>query len=58
MRPLLELLAIAAGAVTAFFWLLVPDRPPLSRGHSSSVGWLIFALTHPTVPAWTAAASC
>ena len=25
---------------------------------SSLVGWLTFALTRPTIPAWTAAASC
>ena len=29
-----------------------------SRGQSSRVGWLIFALIRPTFAPWTAAASC
>jgi hypothetical protein len=43
---------VTLGALTAFWWLRHPSRrePPF--------GWLTFALIRPTIPAWTAAASC
>ena len=48
LSPLLRALVILVGAVTAFWRFVL----------SSSVGWLTFALIRPTIPAWTAAASC
>jgi len=39
------------------FWFLVPARTVRGR-QSRLVGWLTFGLTRPTIPAWTAAASC
>jgi len=54
MPRLLQVLGIAAGAITTFWWLV----PMTDRGHSSPVGWLTFAVIRPTIPAWTGAASC
>jgi putative tryptophan/tyrosine transport system substrate-binding protein len=45
-RTLLKLLVIAAGTALAGYWPSGDDRPPLSRGQGTSVGWLTFA-PHP-----------